>query len=162
MTPRPDISDEDLRQWEAEFSSVEKQDRPDILFGIAVLRALFPDYTPTDYKEAFIMGRWLYQELKSLGCDNLTAEKIMFASGQKAAADIDNDPWRIAFETLEDYKKGLWDPPGPVLAENLFLKQMKALTTRFGQPSQEAHVKAQEILAGRNRISEPSLPEHLR
>lgn len=69
-------------------------------------------------------GEWLYEQLLANNCTKELAEQIGFALSQKQA--FTRNYWELAQKTLDDYKRGVWDIPGPALA-------MRLLKERFGE-----------------------------
>ena len=73
-------------------------------------------------------GDWLYEQLRAAGASRELSTDICFATGQRQAMlDPGEDPWAVAREALERYKRGEWDRPGDELADRL-------LKEKFGDP----------------------------
>jgi len=101
----PVISDERMQELKAKFEkhSQTNEGREHISFlGREMCERLF------------LPGEWLSQELEALGCSHELSERIGFANGQKCF--MAKDTWAVAAQSLEDYKNGTWDEPGPELA----------------------------------------------
>ena len=114
MPRPPDFTDDMQAFCDAEMADFRARQRrgealphriPDFLFDMPHLR------------ETWYCGTWLDRKLAELGCPREQIRKICFANGQRCA--MARDPWVNTLATLEGYRAGQVDEPGPELAERL-------------------------------------------
>lgn len=121
------VTDEDIREWE--------EDRQDYLADEQRNGGtLVP--IPADVWHS---GCWLSRELAALGCEEKLRSDITAACGQRQAYSADH--WQTAVDTLENYKKGVWELPGPELA-------MKLIHEKYGNPPDAQRMLADMMAAG--------------
>jgi hypothetical protein len=79
-------------------------------------------------------GDRLMAELLKLGCAPELASDICFATGQRHAM-FPEQMWETVQTTLDRYKLGQWETPGPELAQKL-------IAEKFGNPPDRRKVTA--------------------
>jgi hypothetical protein len=107
---RPErITEEDLKRWD----SIVEQDS----FSSSMM-IMF-----SKLKEMMRAGLWLAEMLDKLGAEEQEIKNIQFSFGQKSLyISSDDILWKLAQETIENYKKGIVDVPGEKLAQELIAK----------------------------------------
>ncbi len=69
-------------------------------------------------------GEWLHSKLMAEGCDPKLASLVGQANGQRMAMyKTDRDRWAATVRTLENWRKGEVDHPGPELAKRLIIEK---------------------------------------
>lgn len=144
------VTEEDVCRWESFFER-DKESFENISEDDFCLSKLFKGFTQCSKKEVYISGHWLSEELKKLGADEQTAGECCFANGQKTA--FSEDAWETAKQSLEDYKSGNWDRPGPGLADQLNQIYVPRLMKKYELNTTELEKFAALVSAG--KISKP-------
>jgi hypothetical protein len=123
------VTDEDIREWEEDRQDHLKEESRN--GGFASFIPVPPD--------VWYAGCWLGRELEAAGCPDELRSDITAACGQRQA--YSNDPWQTAVDTLENYKKGVWESPGPDLA-------LQLIHEKYGNPPDAQRMLADMIKAG--------------
>jgi hypothetical protein len=80
-------------------------------------------------EEAWFCGQYIYEKLRSEGCELELAQKVAFGNGQKTAmcgSDYEM-MWVKTIESLENWRRGKPDMPGPELAHRLMVERYGAV-----------------------------------
>lgn len=159
-----EVTDEMIAEWNKALDEYEAQEAA---AGRRRLRAIPPT--------VWHCGEWLHSKLIAEGCDPKTASLIGQANGQRMAMYHTTDErWAATVRTLENWRKGEMDHPGPELARRLIREkygsddraalaqymrdtgmggQVMEMFTRFqaqippGTSEEEAHRMMKEMLA---------------
>jgi len=123
------VTDDDLREWE--------EDRQDHLKD-EERNGGFSAFIPIP-PEVWYAGCWLSRELKAADCPEQLRDDITAACGQRQA--YAEDAWQAAVDALENYKKGVWETPGPELAQRL-------VHEKYGNPPDGKRMLADMIARG--------------
>jgi len=117
------VTQADLERWREDFERTLATDPAPAtaLQTFSLMSQLLPGgFTSPPMEEIHMAGCWLGEQLEIAGA-GADMEPVIVANGQKTVfAHIEQkDAWDIAQETLESYKAGNWDRPGPELADQL-------------------------------------------
>ena len=149
MTPQPEITGEQMREWRKNFEA-DDTDHSEGERARLILRTLWPQLATPEPFDIYVAGAWLWRELGLEGCGEALRSDICFANGQKMAADVNADIWGVTLQTLADFRVGVIETPGPELAHRLFKIQQQELVKRYGKPTMEniARARAIQIASG--------------
>jgi hypothetical protein len=147
-SPRPvEVGLQELDDWLDEFKAAQKAGEVGEGTPEEVMSILFPNWKRVSHLQVWICGQWLHRELLRAGCHEDLAGRIVFALGQVVAVQLDPDPWTVVHQALDDYHVGQYLEPGDELAIRLMADLFSGLVERFGQPSPDAIMRAQQLAA---------------
>lgn len=109
--PRPELDNKYLAELEARADRLVNNPPDDLKFVLSLSNA--NGY----FREIFMSGEWLSDELTKLGLSGQQQNDICFANGQRCFGQ--KDVWAIAQQSLEKARAGKPDEPGPILAEQI-------------------------------------------
>jgi hypothetical protein len=99
----------------------------------SLITQMFPRFPIVDPQELWFSGAWLASELYELGASSKQQEEIGLAHGQRCffVRVMKTDCWELAKQSIEDFKSGTWDLPGPAFANKLDDTYMRPFVEAF-------------------------------